>query len=239
MSEKSSPGRDALRVQVQRDVDQVEVAGALAVAEQAAFDAVGAGHQRELAGRGAGAAIVVRMHRQHDGVAPRQVAVHPLDHVGEDVGRRVLHRRRQVDDALALRASAARPRSRHRPRAWRTPARCRRTSRASTGRSSRVSGCCAASSLNRRAWRGRQLDDAVLVQAEHHPAHHRRGGVVQVHDGARRALQRLEGAADQLARAPASAPGSSRRRGCGLPRSACARSRTRSARPRESRPRSP
>jgi hypothetical protein len=32
---------------------------------------------------------------------------------------------------------------------------------------------------------------------QHHAAHHRRGGVVQVHDGARRALQRLEGALDQ------------------------------------------
>ena len=59
-------GRHALRVQVERDVDEVDVAGALAVAEQAAFDAVGAGHQRELAGRGAGAAVVVRVHRQHD-----------------------------------------------------------------------------------------------------------------------------------------------------------------------------
>jgi hypothetical protein len=37
-----------------------------------------------------------------------------------------------------------------------------------------------------------QLDDAVLVQPQHHAAHHRRGGVVQVHDGTRRALQRLE-----------------------------------------------
>jgi hypothetical protein len=29
-----------------------------------------------------------------------QVAVHPLDHVGKDVGRGMLHRGRQVDDAL-------------------------------------------------------------------------------------------------------------------------------------------
>ena len=76
-----------MRVEVERDVDEVDVAGALAVAEQAAFDAVGAGHQRELAGRRAGAAVVVRMHRQHDRIAPREVAMHPLDHVGKDVRR--------------------------------------------------------------------------------------------------------------------------------------------------------
>ena len=33
--------------------------------------------------------------------------------------------------------------------------------------------------------RGRQLDDAVLVEAEHDAAHHRRRRVVQVHDRAR------------------------------------------------------
>ena len=60
-------GVHALRVEVQRDVHQVEVAGALAVAEEAAFEAVGAGHHGEFAGRGAGAAVVVRMDRQHDG----------------------------------------------------------------------------------------------------------------------------------------------------------------------------
>jgi hypothetical protein len=33
---------------------------------------------------------------------------------------------------------------------------------------------------------------------QHHLAHHRRGGVVQVHDGARCARQRFEGARDQV-----------------------------------------
>ena len=110
MSEKSSPGDHTLRVEVECDVHQVQVAGALAVAEEAAFEAVGACHHGEFAGGGAGAAIVVRMDRKHDGIAPRQVAVHPLDHVGEDVGRRMLYRRRQVDDALVLRRGLPRPR---------------------------------------------------------------------------------------------------------------------------------
>ena len=64
MSEKSSSGSIALRVEVHRQRDEADVAGALAVAEQAAFDAVRAGHHGELGRGDAGAAIVVRMHGQ-------------------------------------------------------------------------------------------------------------------------------------------------------------------------------
>ena len=53
------PRIDALRVHVERDCHQAAVAGALAVAEQAALDAVGAGHQPELGRGDAGAAVVV------------------------------------------------------------------------------------------------------------------------------------------------------------------------------------
>ena len=64
-------GVDALAEQVHRDVDDVDVAGALAVAEQRALDPVGAGHDAEL-GRGhAGAPVVVRVQRQADAVAVR------------------------------------------------------------------------------------------------------------------------------------------------------------------------
>ena len=85
---KVQPRVDALRVQVQRQRDQVDVAGTLAAAEQAAFDAVGAGHHRQLGGGHRRAAVVVRMNAEHDGVATGQVAVHPLDLVGVDVGGR-------------------------------------------------------------------------------------------------------------------------------------------------------
>jgi hypothetical protein len=50
---------DALRVHVERDRHQAAVAGALAIAEQAAFDAVGAGHQAQFRRRHAGAPVVV------------------------------------------------------------------------------------------------------------------------------------------------------------------------------------
>ena len=52
---------DALGEQVQPQRDQVDVAGALAVAEQAALDPVGAGQQAQLGGGHAGAAVVVRV----------------------------------------------------------------------------------------------------------------------------------------------------------------------------------
>jgi hypothetical protein len=102
MSEKSSSGVDALAEQVHRQGDQVDVAGALAVAEQAALDAVGAGHHPSSAaatrsrGRCAGAATAPR-------VAVAQMRGEPLDHVGVHVGRVHLDRGRQVHDQLALR----------------------------------------------------------------------------------------------------------------------------------------
>ena len=94
---------DALGEQVQAQRHQADVAGALAVAEQAALDPVGAGQAAQLGRGDRGAAVVVRVQRQHHRVAVRQVAVHPLDRVGVDVRRGHLDGGRQVDDALAVR----------------------------------------------------------------------------------------------------------------------------------------
>src|SRR3546814_4843653 len=54
-------GVDALGEEIEAQRHQVDVAGALAVAEQGALDAVGAGHDAELGRRHAGAAVVLRM----------------------------------------------------------------------------------------------------------------------------------------------------------------------------------
>ena len=89
-------GIDALGVEVQAQGDQVDVAGALAVAEQRALDAVGAGHDAELGGGHAGAAVVVRMQAEDHRLAVLDGAVEPLDLVGIDVGRGHLHGGRQV-----------------------------------------------------------------------------------------------------------------------------------------------
>ena len=118
-------GINALRVQIERERHDVDVAGALAVAEQRAFDALGAGHHAELGRRDRGAAIVVRMDRQHDRVALRDVTAEPFDLIRVDVRRRHLDGRRQIEDDLALRASAARPRSRRRRSRPRSRAPCR------------------------------------------------------------------------------------------------------------------
>ena len=102
MSEQSSIGIDALRVHVERQRHDVDIAGALAIAEQRAFDAVGARHQRQFGGGDAGAAVIVRMQRDDHVLAIVEVAAHPFDLVGIDVGRRHLDGRRQVEDQLVV-----------------------------------------------------------------------------------------------------------------------------------------
>ena len=92
---------DALAEQVHRQRDQVDVAGPLAVPEQAALDAVGAGHHRELGRRDRRTAVVVRVQRDRGVLAPGQLAGEPLDLVGVDVRRGHLDGGRQVEDDLA------------------------------------------------------------------------------------------------------------------------------------------
>ena len=66
MSVMSSSRVDAVGEQVHRQVDDVDVAGPLTVAEQRALDTIGAGHHPELGGGDGAAAVVVRVQRQHD-----------------------------------------------------------------------------------------------------------------------------------------------------------------------------
>ena len=103
-------GIHALRVQVEGDRDDVDVAGALAVAEQRAFDPLAAGQHAQLRGRDAGAAVVVGVQAEDDAVVALHVAQEPLDLVGVHVGSRQFDRRRQVDDDAALGAGIPAPR---------------------------------------------------------------------------------------------------------------------------------
>ena len=110
---------DPLAEQVQRQGDDIDIAGALAIAEQRALDPVGPGHHAELGRGDRGAAVVVRMQAEDQAVAVAHVAREPFDLVGVDVRRRHLDRARQVDDHLLVAASAARhpsPPRRSRPR---------------------------------------------------------------------------------------------------------------------------
>ena len=57
---------DAVGEQVHRQVDDVDVARSLAVAEQRALDTIGTRHHPELGGGHGAASVVVRMQRKHD-----------------------------------------------------------------------------------------------------------------------------------------------------------------------------
>ena len=89
---------NALREQIQAQRDEIDVAGALAVAEQAAFDAVRAGEHTEFGSGDAHALVVVRVEREHHGIAVAQIIGNVLHFVCEHVRRGHLHRRGQIDD---------------------------------------------------------------------------------------------------------------------------------------------
>jgi hypothetical protein len=57
---------NSLRKHVEPERDKVDIARALPVSEQAALDAVRAGHVTQLGGSNAGAAVVVRVERQQN-----------------------------------------------------------------------------------------------------------------------------------------------------------------------------
>ena len=89
--------------QVQSQRHQTHVAGALPVAEQAAFDPVGAGLIAQFCCGDGGSAVVVRMQTQDDRSPVGQVAAHPLDGVGVDVRGSHLHGSGQVEDDRVVR----------------------------------------------------------------------------------------------------------------------------------------
>ena len=96
------PRINALRVHVERQRDDVDIAGALAVSEQAALDTVRARQQPQFGRGDAGAAIIVGVQADHHRLAASDVSAEPLDLVGIYVGRRRLDRGRQVEDQRAL-----------------------------------------------------------------------------------------------------------------------------------------
>jgi hypothetical protein len=108
----------------------------------------------------------------HDALAARDVAARPLDHVGVDVGRGMLHRRRQVDDAGALgvgcHTSVTASITRRDTSELGVGEHLRRILEAPVGvgllRGAILDDACVAAG---------ELDDAVHVQAQHDLAHHR------------------------------------------------------------------
>ena len=189
---------DALGEQVEAQRHQVDVAGALAVAEQAALDPVRAREQAQLGGGHPGAPVVVRVQAQDHAVAARQVPVHPLDRVGVHVGRGHLDGGRQVDDQrpVGRRVDHVDHPGADLQRVLQLGARVRlrRVLVEDVG----VRGVDLRVLLAEPGAGGGDVGDAVAVQAEDHPALEGGGRVVEVHDGPLRAAQRLERPLDQV-----------------------------------------
>ena len=96
-------GVDALGVQVHGQRHQADVAGAFAITEQTAFDAVGAGHHRQFGCRYSGAPVVMRVNTDDDTVAVPHIDMHPLDLVGIHIGGGGFNSGRQVEDDFVFR----------------------------------------------------------------------------------------------------------------------------------------
>src|SRR5690606_13109918 len=94
---------DALGVEVHGQRDQADVAGAFAIAEQAAFDPVCARHYGQFGGRDGGSAVIVRVHADDDAVAIAHIATEPFDLIGVHIGRGRLDGGRQIEDDLLFR----------------------------------------------------------------------------------------------------------------------------------------
>ena len=190
-------GIDSLSIQVQGDGDEVEVAGALTVAEQGAFHAVGPGHQAEFGGRHAGAAVVVRVQADERLVAGLQVAAEPLDLVGVHVWRGDFNRGGQIQDYLV--APGRLPHIHHGCANFQgvidfsVGEALRRVFHADVG---------AGNGINQALDQLRAIDgdlfDLFSGLVKSHTALQRRSGVIQVYDGVLDSLQALERASDQV-----------------------------------------
>ena len=187
---------DALGQEVEGEGDQVDVAGSLAVPEEAALDALGAGHQPELGGGDRGAAVVVWVDGEDRAVAVREAADEPLHPVGVDVRRERLDRGRQVDDHLRVGCGAPLVRDGLADLERIVELRVVEALR-------RVLEDDLRARLRRellaelRAADG-ELGDPVAVEPEDDAPLRLRRRVVEVHDRALSALDRLERALDQL-----------------------------------------
>ena len=63
---------DALAMEIQPQGDEIDIAGALAIAEQTTFDPVGARHHRQFGGGHGSAAVIVGMDADDHGIPARR-----------------------------------------------------------------------------------------------------------------------------------------------------------------------
>ena len=188
---------DALREEVQTKRNQIDVAGALAVAQQAALDAVGAGKHGQLGGGHAHAFIVVRVQRQHHGVARHQIVRHVFHLIGKHVRGGHFHRCRQIDDHWMFRSRLDDVDHRI--------AHLNGILRLGAGEGFRrilviqVDALGFALKLLAQGGRvGGELLDAGFILTEHDLALQHGHGIIEVHDGALGTLQALVSLANQV-----------------------------------------
>ena len=189
---------DALAEEVHAEGDQADVAGALAVAEEAALDAIGAGHHGQLGRRDRGAPVVVGVQADRGVLPPGELAGEPLDLVGVDVRRGHLDGGRQVQDDLAPVVGLPHVRDRlahlDRERQLGPGEDLRAVLVADDGAVEVVLGVL----HDQLGAADRDVLDLVAAGVEDHSPEQRRQGVVEVDVGVVHADQGLHGALDQV-----------------------------------------
>ena len=91
-------GVNALAEHVHGHGDDINIAGALTIAEQGAFDTVCTRHQAKLSCGHRTAAIIMGVEAVGDAIAIFEIAHAPFNLIGVDVGRGGLNRERQIED---------------------------------------------------------------------------------------------------------------------------------------------
>src|SRR5437868_8059389 len=191
-------GIDPLTEHVHGQSDETHIAGALAIAEERAFDTVRSRHEPKLGRRNRRAAVIVGMERYDDAVAISHIAAEPFDLIGMDIGCRDLDRVRQVENELLLRRRLIdiHDRLANLLREFELGA------HEALGRIFMAYALgeplLALEPLDQLSAPDRDIPDAGLVEPEHHPTLQLRGRVVEMDDCAVDPLEAFEGPADQL-----------------------------------------
>ena len=188
---------NALGKEVKRQSDNIDVARALTIAEQRAFNSICSSEHTKLSSTHRCPAVIVRVQRNDHRVTILDGAAEPLDDVGIDIGRVVLHRSGQIQDHRVC---------------WRGLddvhhgfADFNGELRLSTRKGLRrvLKGDVHSAKVLRQFFDecgslGGNLHDSRLVQTKHHSTLQCGGRVVEVNDDGLRSLDGLEGATDQI-----------------------------------------
>ena len=188
---------NAEHVEVQGHRDHIQIARALAVAEESSLHPVRAGQESQFGGGHTRGAIVVGVQADNEAVPVADVAAHPFNLIGVHIRSRYLHRAGQVQDHLPLRCGL--PHGHHR---FGNLQRELEFGGAEAFRRILQPDIRALQPVQALLDPTRSLDrDGLNLFAafpEHHPALSRRRGIVQVDDHPFGTHQRLDGPLDQI-----------------------------------------